>query len=170
VLRNSRGDLIDHYEGSITIDKDPKSFQPPSAFFSGGFQNMTNSQKIAIGVNLTIIDPGTYRIEGSIQNDRGEEVGKDSVEKKLVPGNVTLSLEFNPTKFEMLGRSSRLHLMDLVLFRDGSELDRLPEAWSSGIMNPSGFGPAASSSATSNLTGEGAREAIKIENGRAVIS
>ncbi|NPV62045.1 MAG: S8 family peptidase [Methanotrichaceae archaeon] len=170
VLRNPRGDLIDHYEGKITIDEDPKSFQPPSAFFSGGFQNLTGSQKIAIGVNLTVIDPGTYRVEGSLLNDRGEEVGKDSVEKRLVSGNVSLSLEFNPTKFEMFGRSSRLHLVDLVLSRDGAELDRLPEAWSSGVMNPRGFGPAASSSVTSNLTPEGGRGAIRIENGRAVIS
>jgi hypothetical protein len=39
----------------------------------------------------------------------------------------------------MLNKSSKIHLTDLVLNRDGSFLERKDEAWSSGQMSPQGF-------------------------------
>jgi len=171
ILRDSRGDLIDRFNGSIEIDRDPKSFQPPPAFFAGSFQNRSGEGKISVGIDITIIDPGRYRIEGSVVDDRGVEMGRDSVTRTLKSGNTTLYLEFNPTKFKMLRKSSRLHLVDLSLSREGTELDRLENAWSSEVMDPEGFGSiAGSASSVPDSTNASRSGSLKIENGRAVIS
>ncbi|HUI39534.1 MAG TPA: S8 family serine peptidase [Methanothrix sp.] len=139
ILYDSSGNLVDRYQGNITIEKDPKQFQPPLAYFTDGFVNMTTGSEIAVGVNISVVKPGRYKISGTIVNDSGEEMGKDSVEKELEAGNATIPLEFNPTKFMITGHGSRLHLDDLVLSRNGVDLDHRSEAWSSERMRPEGF-------------------------------
>jgi len=139
ILYNQRGDLVDRYEEDITIEQDPKDFQPPAAYLSGEFENRTNSNKIMIGVNLSVIKAGHYQLSGTILDDNGEELGKSTVDGKLATGNATLVLAYNPTKFMMLNKSSKIHLTDLVLDRDGSILERKDEAWSSGQMSPQSF-------------------------------
>jgi hypothetical protein len=66
-------------------------------------------------------------------------------------------LEFNPTKFMMMGRSSRLHIKSLVLSIDGVEVDRLDDAWSTKTYAPGDFKG-------------GSGGSIRMEGGRAVIS
>lgn len=139
ILYNQRGDLVDRYKEDITIEQDPRKFQPPAAYLSGEFANRTNSNKIMIGVNLSVIKAGHYQLSGTILDDNGEELGKSTVERKLATGNETLVLAYNPTKFMMLNKSSKIHLTDLVLDRDGSILERKDEAWSSGQMSPQSF-------------------------------
>jgi hypothetical protein len=139
ILYNQRGDLVDRYKEDITIEQDPRKFQPPAAYLSGEFADRTNSNKIMIGVNLSVIKPGHYQLSGTILDDNGEELGKSTVDGKLMTGNATLVLAYNPTKFMMLNKSSKIHLTDLVLDRDGSILERKDEAWSSGQMSPQSF-------------------------------
>jgi hypothetical protein len=92
-----------------------------------------------IGVNLSVVKAGHYQLSGTILDDNGEELGKSTVDGKLETGNATLVLAYNPTKFMMLNKSSKIHLTDLVLDRDGYLLERKDEAWSSGQMSPQGF-------------------------------
>ncbi len=173
ILYDQSGNLIDRYKESITVDKDPKQFQPPVAYLLESFLNKTTTAKIAVGVNVSVIKPGNYQLSGTILDDEGEELGQDIVENDLEAGNATLVLEFNPTKFMMLHQNSQVHLVDLVLSLDGSELERRDEAWSSGEMDPEGFKSGlrsgrnmASSNGNSNVTGG----TLRRENGTMVIS
>ena len=175
ILYDKNGDYIDRFEKNITIDRDPKQFQPPAAYLTGEYVNRTTSSKIAVGVNISVTKSGNYQVRGIFVDDRGEKLGEDSVESKLVPGNATLVLGLNPTKFMMLGEPSRVYLVDLVFSLDGKELQRVDEPWASEIMDPAGFKVgigAASGAIGSNLTNESAREAgtLKMENGKMVIS
>lgn len=134
-LYNGEGEMIGQYSVNMTIDRDPKEFQPPAAYFNGNFSNETapseGVKRIRIGVGVTVIRPGTYDISGRLEGDQGEELGTDSAISKLSAGDQTVVLEFNPTKFMMLGRSSRLYLKDLSLSLGTTELERIEEAWSS---------------------------------------
>lgn len=169
ILYDRRGDLIDRYKESITIEKDPGEFQPPAAYFTGGFINQTTLSKIAVGINLSVIKPGSYQISGRIVDDDGEEMGKDTLAGALQPGNYTRILDFNPTRFMMLQSGSKVHLVDLVLSADSALLERRDDAWSSGEMSPEGFKAglrAASAVSLGNSTSAGMRR----ENGTIVIS
>jgi len=170
MLYDRRGDLIDRYEKSITIDREPGQFQPPAAYFTGGFENETTTSKIAVGVNLSVIKPGSYQISGRIVDDDGEEMGKDTLAGTLQPGNYTRVLDFNPTRFMMLQGSSKVHLVDLVLSIDGTELERKDEAWSSGEMSPEGFRSGLRASAAVSLGNSTRAGAIGRGNGTIVIS
>jgi hypothetical protein len=173
ILYDQSGNLIDRYEESITVDKDPKQFQPPVAYLLDGFLNKTTTAKIAVGVNVSVIKPGNYQLSGTILDDEGEELGQDTVENDLEAGNATLVLDFNPTKFMMLHQSSQVHLVDLVLSLDGSELERRDEAWSSGEMDPEGFKSGLRSRmnmASSNGNSNGTGGTLRRENGTMVIS
>ncbi|MCJ7445598.1 MAG: S8 family serine peptidase [Methanotrichaceae archaeon] len=139
MLYNEQGELLDRFKGSITLKMNPQEFQPPPAYFTGSFENKTTTGKIAIGVGLSIIKPGSYKLSSRLEDDRGEELGKDSSVSSLQPGNTTLTMDFNPTKFMMLGRNSKLYLKDLTISMNGTDLDSLDDAWSSGIMSPEAF-------------------------------
>lgn len=178
ILYDSSGNLVDRYQGNITIEKDPKQFQPPLAYLTDGYVNMTTGSEIAVGVNISVVRAGRYRISGTIINDDGEEIGKDSQEKDLEAGNTTLPLEFNPTKFMLTRQSSRLYLVDLVLSHNGADLEHRSEAWSSGKMSPEDFRSrlqAKSSSSTSVTNSSSSRDSstsgvMRIVGGRMVIS
>ena len=173
ILYDKAGNFIDRYGKNITIERDPKQFQPPAAYLTGDFVNRTTTDKIGIGVNLSVIKPGSYQLNGSIVDDDGQELGQDTEQSKLVSGNATLVLEYNPTKFMVLGKISRVHLVDLALSLNGSELERRDEAWSSGDMDPKGFKTGVgtkSAPAGSNNNSSRTMSFLRRENGKTVIS
>ncbi len=172
ILYDESGDLIDRYGESITVQMEPGQFQPPAAYFTGEFVNQTTDAKFAIGVNLSVIKPGSYTISGMLVDDDGEEMGTDSVASTLQPGNYTRVLDFNPTRFMMKREGSEVHLVDLVLSLNGRELERIDEAWSSGEMTPKGFksGLRAVAADAGNSSQNSRTGVIKRENGTIVIS
>ncbi len=138
VLYDNAGNHLDRYEEDINIDRDPKEFQAPPAYISG-FVNQTTPEAIAIGVNLSVTKPGAYRIAGAILDDSGEEIGYESIEERLNPGNYTLSLKFSPSDFMTNEEISRVRLVDLILTSSEVELEEIDLAWSSEEMDPQGF-------------------------------
>jgi subtilisin family serine protease len=170
ILYDERGDFIDRYNESITVEMEPKQFQPPAAYFTGDFVNQTTASKIAVGVNLSVVKPGSYLISGRIVDDDGEEMGKDSITGTLQPGNYTRILDFNPTKFTMQRKSSKVHLVDLVLSMEGIELERMDNAWSSGEMSPEGFRSGLRAASAASLGNNSTMGTMRRENGTIVIS
>ncbi|NMC09443.1 MAG: S8 family peptidase [Methanothrix sp.] len=170
ILYDGLGNFVDRYEKNITIEKDPKQFQAPAAYFTGGFVNLTSSSKIKVGVNVSVTKAGDYQVSGTIVDDNGALLGEDSVKARLVPGNSTIVLEFNPTKFMMLGDITRVHLVDLVLSRDGSELERKDDAWVSDDMSPKGFGAGRSEGNANNSNNYSTAGVIRMQDGKVVIS
>jgi hypothetical protein len=153
ILYDERGTFIEMFETNITIKRDPQQFQPPAAYFSDSFVNETTSNKIRIGVNLSVIKPGDYQVSGTIVDDQGETLGENVVESKLMPGNATLVLEYSPLEFIVKGDVSQVHLVDLVLRQRANELERKDEAWSSGDMDPKGFKSGAGANEISTMAG-----------------
>jgi subtilisin family serine protease len=173
ILYDKSGSYIDRFDKEIIINREPKEFQPPVAYLTGEYVNRTTRSAIAIGVNMTVIKPGRYELQGIIVDDAGDEVGEESVESDLSAGNVTMLLRFDPTQFMSQGEVSAVHLVDLVLSRDGGALERREEAWSSQDMDPlafeAGLGPKVSSSGRPVVKLGGA-SGVRLENGTAVIS
>lgn len=170
LLYSDREELLDRYNGNITINGSLKEFQPPAAYLTNEFENETASGKIIIGVGINVIKPGTYQVSGRLVDDRGDEVGRDSASSSLKAGNSTLFLEFNPTKFAMIGKSSRLHLIDLSLELNGTEFEHTDEAWVSGLVDPKEILPRFSSiNTTNNSASDIVSGVIKRENGRIII-
>jgi subtilisin family serine protease len=139
MLYDRMGSYIDRFDRAIIINKEPKQFQPPAAYLTGEYVNRTTSASIAIGVNVSVIKPGRYELQGIIVDDVGDEMGKESVESILSEGNATMILQFNPTRFKMQGIVSAVHLVDLALRLDGRELERIDYAWNSGDMDSLAF-------------------------------
>jgi subtilisin family serine protease len=154
-LYNEGGDLLDHYNKSITIQRSPKEFQHPAAYFTGNFSNQTTASKIGIGVGIRVVKAGNYELSGRIEDDIGEDMGKDTATAKLEIGNRTMILEFNPTKFIMMAKASQMHLKDLSLKLDGVEIDQIADAWSSPQIDQGFF--------------KGGHNTIKTDRGRVVI-
>lgn len=170
LLYSDSGELLDRYEGNITIDRSPKEFQPPAAYLTNSFANETVPGKIRIGVGVNITESGTYQVSGRLVNDKGDEIGSDAASSKLNAGNTTLFLEFNPTKFAMIGMSSKVHLVDLSLSANSVELEHVDEAWTSGMMDPKGILPGINEAANANnSTNNSISGVVKRENGRIVI-
>ncbi len=138
ILRDDRGNFIDRFDGNITINRDPRQFQAPAAYLTG-FINQTSQDFIAIGVNVSVIKPGSYTLRGTIADDAGEVLGTQTVKSNLVPGNTTIALQFDPTQFIMQDEISSVHLINLVLSKDSLELERNDDAWSSGDMDSQAF-------------------------------
>jgi len=175
LLYSDRGEFIDRYNDNITVNRSPKEFQPPAAYLTNEFMNETVPGKIRIGIGLDVIKPGTYQVSGRLVDDDGNEIGADKISSKLSAGNTTLYMEFNPTKFAMLGKSSRLHLIDLALTLNGIVLESRDTAWTSGLMDPKGVlqGTSANINTYTNNTNNSTSNAsgvLKRENGRIVIS
>ena len=106
-------------------------------------------------------------------DDAGNEMGEESVESNLSAGNVTMLLQFDPALFRSQGEVSAVHLVDLVLSRDGGALERREEAWSSENMDPQAF--EAATEAKRSPSGRpvvrlGGASGVRLENGTAVIS
>jgi subtilisin family serine protease len=172
ILRDKSGNFIDRFEESITVNRDPKEFQAPVAYLTG-FVNQTAQDLIAIGVNMSVMKPGSYLLQGTIVDDADNELGTDTIKRDLVPGNTTIVLQFDPSKFVKLDEISRVHLIDLVLSRDGVELERKDVAWTSGDMDSRNFNWGASrivQSPGSSSDGSLPGGVLKRENGTMVIS
>ncbi len=146
-LYNGEGDIIDRYEGNITIFKGPQDFQPLSAGFCGEFVDETRSasgtetkpDSIVIGVGVAVQTPGSYQVAGRITDDDGFEIDRTEVAADLEEGVQTVSLSFNPLRFIMKQTPSRLHLVDLTLSRDGEVLAGKKEAFSTEAYSPEDF-------------------------------
>lgn len=169
ILYDENGDFVDKYDKSITIQRDPGQFQPPAAYFTGEFVNQTTDAKFAIGVNLSVIKPGSYLISGRLVDDDGEEMGRDSVTNILSPGSYTRVLDFNPTRFMMRREASEVHLVDLVLSRNGTELERMDKAWSSGLISPKDFKSSLRAAASGIGNNSSRTGVVRRENGTIVI-
>jgi hypothetical protein len=155
------------------INREPKEFQPPAAYLTGEYVNRTTPTSIAIGVNVTVIKPGRYELQGIIVDDARDEVGEESVQSDLSVGNATMLLKFDPTLFMSQGEVSAVHLVDLVLSQEGKELERMDSAWSSGDMDSQAFNAGTekkSSSTGRSVVKLGRAEGVKLENGTAAIS
>ena len=173
ILYDKSGSYIDRFDKEIIINREPKEFQPPVAYLTGEYVNRTTRSAIAIGVNVTVIKPGRYELQGIIVDDADNEVGEKIVESNLSAGNVTMLLQFDPALFRSQGEVSAVHLVDLVLSRDGGALERKGEAWSSENMDPQAF--EAGLVPTASSTGRpvvklGGADGVRLENGTAVIS
>ncbi|NYT02915.1 MAG: S8 family serine peptidase [Methanosarcinales archaeon] len=145
-LYNDRDELMGIHRDSMSIDRTPESFQPPAAYFNGSFTNQSQSLKqgeklrgIAVAVGVGVSRSGEYVVEGTLKNEDGVELDRDSQEVALEPGNHTVVLQFSPAKFMIMGEESRLILDDLILTSGGQEIDRLDEVWSTGSMRPRDF-------------------------------
>jgi serine protease AprX len=173
ILYDKSGNYIDRFDKEIMINREPKEFQPPAAYLTGEYVNRTTPTSIAIGVNVTVIKPGRYELQGIIEDDAGDEMGDERVESNLSVGNVTMLLRFDPTRFMSQGEVSAVHLVDLVLSRDGGALERTEDAWSSENMDPKAFKAgmdAESSSFGRPVVKLGRAEGVKLVNGTAAIS
>jgi len=147
-LYNGEGDIIDRYEGNITILKCPEDFQPLSARFTGEFVDETlestsgagtKPDSIVIGVEVAVQNPGSYKIAGRLVDDDGFEIEGTEVTATLEEGVQTVTLAFSPLKFIMKKTPSRLHLIDLTLSRNGEVIEEIAEAWSTEAYRPEDF-------------------------------
>ena len=138
-LYNENGDLLGQYNKSITIKRNPDEFQHPAAYFNGNFTNLTKAGKIGIGVGVRVIKAGAYNLNGRIEDDSGNDLGKDTNTTKLEPGNRTMVLEFNPAKFIVMNNASKIHLKDLSLKLNGTEIGNITDAWTSPEISPAYF-------------------------------
>ncbi len=173
ILYDKSGSYIDRFDKEIIINREPKEFQPPAAYLSGEYINLTTPTSIVIGVNVTVIKPGRYELQGIIVDDAGDEVGEESAEGYLSAGNATMLLQFDPIQFMNQGDVSVVHLVDLLLSREGQPLERMNEAWSSQDLDPEAFkaGQAPKSSPSGlPVVKLGGAEGVRLEKGRAVIS
>jgi serine protease AprX len=151
ILYDGEGSYIDRFDRDIIIDRKPGEFQSPAAYLSGEFSNRTTSSAIAVGVNVTVIKPGRYELQGVILDDAGDRIGEARAEGDLVAGNTTMLLQFNPDSFVAQGEVSAVHLADLVLSRNNSLLERKGDAWSSDKMDPQALEAEAAESSISGI-------------------
>jgi len=147
-LYSGEGDIIDRYEGNITIFQCPEDFQPQSARFTGKFVDKTRAStsetgtkpdSIVIGVEVAVQAPGSYEVAGRLVDDDGFEIEMAEVTTTLEEGVQVVSLSFNPLRFIMKRMPSRLHLEDLTLRRNGEVIETRTEAWSTGVHRPEEF-------------------------------
>ena len=69
ILYDESGSYIDRFDNDIIINREPKQFQPPAAYLTGEYVNRTTPGSIAIGVNVTVMKPGRYELQGIIVDD-----------------------------------------------------------------------------------------------------
>jgi subtilisin family serine protease len=139
ILYDGSGNYIDRFDKEIIINRQPNEFQPPAAYLTGEYLNQTSSSSIAIGVNVTVTKPGRFELQGIIVDDAGDEVGEASTKGDLSAGNATMLLQFDPRPFIRQGEVSAVHLVDLVLSREGRGIEARNDAWSSEDMDPQAF-------------------------------
>ena len=169
ILYDLGGTYIDRFDEEIRIDREPKQFQPPAAYLSGEYVNRTDGSYIILGVNLTVVQPGSYELQATIVNDYREELDSESVEVELPAGNATIDLGFDTEEFIKIDEVSRIHLIDLVLLQGGVELERVGYAHVTQAMDPKAFSSVSSSGRPVVRLG-GSRSAVRMENDTAVIS
>ena len=144
-LYSGEGVIIDRYEGNITILKCPQDFQPLTARFTGEFvdgmrdappEDEMKPDSIVIGVEISVQSAGSYEVFGRLVDDDGFEIDRARETAFLVAGAQTVHLSFNPLKFIMKHKPSRLHLVDLTLSRDGEVIETRPKAFSTDLKRP----------------------------------
>jgi hypothetical protein len=144
-LYSGEGVIIDRYEGNITILKCPQDFQPLTARFTGEFvdgmrdappEDETKPDSIVIGVEISVQSAGSYEISGRLVDDDGFEIDRAAETAFLEAGAQTVHLSFNPLKFIMKNKPSRLHLVDLTLSRDGEVIETRSKAFSTDLKKP----------------------------------
>lgn len=171
MLYDQVGNYIDRFDGKIEIDHDPGQFQPPEGILTGEFVNLTNSGSISVGVNVTVIKPGRYELSGRIVNDYNEDLGELAVQSDLNSGNATMLMQFDPGVFIGKGEASSVHLVDLVLLSDGSEIERMAYAWTSGEMDTQAFSAGSGGVETDTVAKPGGGAGVvRMDSGKAVIS
>ena len=79
ILRDMSGNFIDRFDRNITINRDPKQFQAPAAYLTG-FVNQTTQDLIAIGVNVSVIKPGSYMLQRHHRGRFGRGAGDQDYE------------------------------------------------------------------------------------------
>lgn len=170
MLYGQGGSYIDSFDGRMEIYREPSHFQPPAAYLTGDYVNLTNASSIAVGVNLTVIKSGRYELSGRIVNDYNEDLDEQAIQSDLNPGNRTITMQFDPGEFIGMGETSSVHLVDLALSVDGVVLQRMASAWAFERMNPQAF--AGSGGFDAGFVAEpGERKgAVRMDNGTAVIS
>jgi len=139
-LYNPQGDLVEKYNASKSIEKEPQDFQAPAACYNGSFRNLSEARRgsitrVVVEAGVYVIKPGNYSISASLQREGGREVGSFDRTLALSPGNHTVALEFNAKKFPKLEEKTRLFLRDLTITADEEVVDEIDEAWSSGEMD-----------------------------------
>jgi hypothetical protein len=154
-LYNENGDILDSSNKRITIPYEPAQFQHHAAYFNGNFTNETTSGMIEIGVGVRVIKPGTYDLGGRIEDDKGDDLGDGTTTSKLAVGNSTVFLGFNPAKFIIFNKPTRIHLRDLSLKLNGTEIDNRTDAWTSDELDPGYF--------------RSSHSAIRTDKGRVII-
>lgn len=144
-LYNGEGEIIDRYQGNITIFQCPQDFQPLSARFTGIFVDETKEaapEAIVIGVEVAVQTSGSYEIAGRLVDDEGFEIDRTEVLVNLEAGVSTVPLAFNPIRFIVKNAPSRLHLKDLTLRQDGEEIGLVEKAFSTEAHRPEAFATA----------------------------
>ena len=69
------------------------------------------------------------------------------------------------------GEASSVHLVDLVLLSDGSEIERMAYAWTSGEMDPQAFSAGSGGVETNTVAKPGGGAGVvRMDSGKAVIS
>lgn len=145
-LYNGEGEIIDRYQGNVTIFQCPQDFQPLLGRFTGRFLDETNGSEagakpdsIVIGVEVAVQAPGLYQISGRLEDDEGFEIDGAEALVNLEAGVATVSISFDPMRFIMKNTPSRLHLRDLTLRRNGEAIDGVEEAFSTEAYRPEVF-------------------------------
>jgi subtilisin family serine protease len=173
ILYDESGNYIDRFDKEILINRQPKEFQPLAAYLTGEYLNKTSNFAIAIGVNVTVNKPGRYKLQGIILDDAGDEVGEGSAEGDLSVGNATMLLQFDPTLFIQQGEVSAVHLVDLILSREGRPIEAINDVWSSEEMDPQAFeAETAAKSSVSKIpvVKLGGADGMQLEKSTAIIS
>ena len=139
LLYNAQGDLVGKYNASESIEKEPKEFQAPDAYFNGSFENLSQTRHgavsmVVVGVGIHAMKAGKYLISASLQSESGIEVASFDRTVDLSNGNNSVVMEFNARKFG-IDDGVRLFLRDLVITREDETIDEMKEAWSSGEMD-----------------------------------
>ena len=168
ILYDLAGTYIDRFEEEIEIDHDPNEFQPPAAYLTGEYLNRTDGEFIIIGVNLTVEKPGRYGLQGTIVNDYKEELDSESEEVNLQAGNATVELGFDSEEFVKIDEVSRIHLLDLVLSRDGTELEREEYPYVTDEMDPKAFSSGPSIRIDPNAVSSSGRPVVRLGGSRGV--
>jgi subtilisin family serine protease len=139
LLYNAQGDLVGKYNANELIEKEPREFQAPDAYFNGSFENLSETRRgavsmIAVGVGIHAMKEGKYLVSASLQSESGIEVASFDRTVHLSSGNNSVVVEFNARKFG-IDDGVKLFLRDLVITREDETIDEMKEAWSSGEMD-----------------------------------
>ena len=139
-LYNPQGEMVEMYNASKLVEKEPQDFQAPLVCFNGSFQNLSEVKresisKVVVGVGVYVIKPGNYSVSADLEMEGGWEVSTFDRTVELTAGNHTVAVEFNAKKFPRMSDRTRLFLRQLTISADDEVIDEIEEAWRSGEMD-----------------------------------